>query len=63
LTFDESEVRKIIEICKQVLEYLMITEVIEKMDDLVKYVKVCWGFFLVFISTYKRDINFGLSAA
>lgn len=40
LTFDESEVRKIIEICKQVLEYLMITEVIEKMEDLVTYVKV-----------------------
>jgi vinculin len=40
LTFDESEVRKIVQICKQVLEYLSITELIEKMDDLVTYVKV-----------------------
>jgi vinculin len=39
LTFDESEVRKIIKICNQVLEYLSITELIEKMDDLVTYVK------------------------
>ena len=35
LTFDESEVRKIIKVCNQVLEYLSITELIEKMDDLV----------------------------
>ena len=40
LTFDESEVRKIVRTCKQVLEYLSITELIEKMDDLVTYVKV-----------------------
>ena len=40
LRFDESEVRKIIQVCKQVLEYLSITELIERMDDLVTYVKV-----------------------
>lgn len=40
LTFDESEVRKIVRTCRQVLEYLAITELIEKMDDLVTYVKV-----------------------
>lgn len=39
LRFDESEVRKIIFVCKQVVEYLSITEIIEKMDDLVTYVK------------------------
>lgn len=39
LTFDESEVRKILQVCRQVLEYLSITELIEKMDDLVTYVK------------------------
>ncbi len=39
LTFDESEVRKILFVCRQVLEYLSITELIEKMDDLVTYVK------------------------
>jgi vinculin len=39
LVFDESEVRKILKICRQVLEYLSITELIEKMDDLVTYVK------------------------
>ena len=40
LAFDESEVRKIIRICKNVLEYLAIIEVVERMEDLVTYVKV-----------------------
>jgi len=39
LAFDESEVRKIIRICKNVLEYLAITEVVESMEDLVTFVK------------------------
>ena len=42
LAFDESEVRKIIRICKNVLEYLAITEVVENMEDLVTFVKVCF---------------------
>ena len=40
LAFDESEVRKIIRVCKNVLEYLAITEVVESMEDLVTFVKV-----------------------
>ena len=40
LAFDESEVRKIIRVCKNVLEYLAITEVVDRMEDLVTYVKV-----------------------
>lgn len=39
LAFDESEVRKIIRICKNVLEYLAITEVVESLEDLVTFVK------------------------
>lgn len=39
LAFDESEVRKIIRVCKNVLEYLAITEVVERMEDLVTYVR------------------------
>jgi vinculin len=39
LAFDESEVRKIIRICKNVLEYLAITEVVETLEDLVTFVK------------------------
>ncbi|XP_071116139.1 vinculin-like isoform X1 [Haliotis cracherodii] len=39
LAFDESEVRKIIRVCKNVLEYLAITEVVDRMEDLVTYVK------------------------
>ncbi|CAH1786025.1 unnamed protein product, partial [Owenia fusiformis] len=39
LAFDESEVRKILRICKSVLEYLAITEVVDSMDDLVTFVK------------------------
>lgn len=40
LSFDESEVRKIIRECKKVLEYLAIAEVVETMEDLVQFVKV-----------------------
>ncbi|CAG0884926.1 unnamed protein product [Cyprideis torosa] len=39
LCFDESEVRKIIRECKKVLDYLAVAEVIETMDDLVKFVQ------------------------
>ncbi|XP_069132685.1 vinculin-like isoform X16 [Argopecten irradians] len=39
LAFDESEVRKIIRVCKNVLEYLAIVEVVDRMEDLVTYVK------------------------
>ncbi|XP_061178094.1 vinculin-like isoform X2 [Saccostrea echinata] len=39
LAFDESEVRKIIRVCKNVLEYLAITEVVDRMEDLVTYVR------------------------
>ena len=39
LTFDEAEVRKILALCKGVLEYLAIVEVVESMEDLVEFVK------------------------
>ncbi|KAG8199192.1 hypothetical protein JTE90_016019 [Oedothorax gibbosus] len=39
LSFDESEVRKIIRECKKVLDYLAVAEVIEGMEDLVQFVK------------------------
>ncbi|CAG5125329.1 unnamed protein product, partial [Candidula unifasciata] len=39
LAFDESEVRKIIRVCKNVLDYLAITEVVDRMDDLVTFIK------------------------
>lgn len=39
LCFDESEVRKIIKACKKVLSYMEVVEVIEKMNDLVQFLK------------------------
>jgi len=39
LCFDESEVRKIVRICRKVLDYLAVAEVIESMDDLSQFVK------------------------
>ncbi|KAL4641092.1 vinculin-like isoform X2 [Arapaima gigas] len=39
LTFDEAEVRKIIRVCKGILEYLTVAEVVESMNDLVTYTK------------------------
>ena len=40
LTFDESEVRKIVVICQHVLNHLSYVEMIESMDQLVDFVKV-----------------------
>uniref|UniRef100_A0A8C8DNZ9 Vinculin n=1 Tax=Oryzias sinensis TaxID=183150 RepID=A0A8C8DNZ9_9TELE len=39
LTFDEAEVRKIIRVCKGILEYLTVAEVVETMEDLITYTK------------------------
>ncbi|XP_077202095.1 vinculin isoform X1 [Paroedura picta] len=39
LTFDEAEVRKIIRVCRGILEYLTVAEVVETMEDLVTYTK------------------------
>ncbi|XP_041116959.1 vinculin isoform X2 [Polyodon spathula] len=39
LTFDEAEVRKIIRVCRGILEYLTVAEVVESMEDLVTYTK------------------------
>ncbi|KAJ8248433.1 hypothetical protein GJAV_G00241970 [Gymnothorax javanicus] len=39
LTFDEAEVRKIIRVCKGIMEYLTVAEVVETMEDLVTYTK------------------------
>ncbi|KAI6187116.1 Vinculin [Aphelenchoides besseyi] len=39
LCFDESEVRKIIRVCRKVLDYLAVAEVIEGYDDLTPFVR------------------------
>lgn len=39
LCFDESEVRKLIKTCRKVSSYMEVVEVIEKIDDLVQFVK------------------------
>lgn len=39
LTFDEAEVRKILKVCRGVLEYLAVSEVVESMEELVTFVK------------------------
>uniref|UniRef100_A0A8C2S5V6 Vinculin n=1 Tax=Capra hircus TaxID=9925 RepID=A0A8C2S5V6_CAPHI len=41
LTFDEAEVRKIIRVCKGILEYLTVAEVVETMEDLPKTCSKC----------------------
>jgi vinculin len=39
LCFDESEVRKIIRECKRVLDYLAVAEVVDSLEDLVRFVR------------------------
>lgn len=48
ITLDESQVRKIENSCKHIIEYLSITELIETTDDLITYVKVKLDFFVFF---------------
>uniref|UniRef100_A0A8C5APU9 Vinculin n=1 Tax=Gadus morhua TaxID=8049 RepID=A0A8C5APU9_GADMO len=39
LSFDEAEVRRIIRVCRGILEYLAVAEVVETMEDLITYTK------------------------
>lgn len=39
LTFDEGEVRKIVAVCRGVIKYLQVAEVVERMEDLITFVK------------------------
>lgn len=39
LTFDEAEVRKIVGVCRGVIKYLQVAEVVERMEDLITFVK------------------------
>uniref|UniRef100_A0A8C6PRI7 Vinculin n=1 Tax=Nothobranchius furzeri TaxID=105023 RepID=A0A8C6PRI7_NOTFU len=54
LTFDEAEVRKIIRVCKGILEYLTVAEVVETMEDLITYTKNLGPASLPSLFIYKR---------
>ena len=43
--FDESEVRKIVKICEQVLQLLAVSEVVDTMADILTFVQVQSKFF------------------
>uniref|UniRef100_A0A7N8XZL2 Vinculin n=1 Tax=Mastacembelus armatus TaxID=205130 RepID=A0A7N8XZL2_9TELE len=51
LTFDEAEVRKIIRVCKGILEYLTVAEVVETMEDLITYTKNLGPAIKIFVAT------------
>uniref|UniRef100_A0A672ZYZ8 Vinculin n=1 Tax=Sphaeramia orbicularis TaxID=375764 RepID=A0A672ZYZ8_9TELE len=51
LTFDEAEVRKIIRVCKGILEYLTVAEVVESMEDLITYTKNLGPGIKIFVTT------------
>uniref|UniRef100_A0A665TXA9 Vinculin n=1 Tax=Echeneis naucrates TaxID=173247 RepID=A0A665TXA9_ECHNA len=51
LTFDEAEVRKIIRVCKGILEYLAVAEVVETMEDLITYTKNLGPAIKIFVAT------------
>lgn len=53
LCFDESEVRKLIKTCRKALNYMEVVEVIEKLDDLVQFVKDLTPA----LSKLTRDVN------
>jgi len=65
LCFDESEVRKIIRECKRVLDYLAVAEVVDTLEDLVRFVrdlspclsKVLWFFNRYGLFIVRLDIN------
>ena len=39
LVFDQSEVRKIVKTCRQIIEYLKVAEVVQSMEELVTFTK------------------------
>ena len=39
LVFDQSEVRKIVKTCKQIIDYLPVAEVVQTMEELTTYTK------------------------
>lgn len=62
IALDESQVRRIENSCKHVIEYLSITELIEKTDDLVTYMKVketffCYYKFFLFLIEFDSYIG------
>uniref|UniRef100_A0A8B9TH12 Vinculin n=1 Tax=Anas platyrhynchos TaxID=8839 RepID=A0A8B9TH12_ANAPL len=58
LTFDEAEVRKIIRVCKGILEYLTVAEVVETMEDLVTYTKNLGQKPLGFLTNLRHNLLF-----
>lgn len=54
LTFDESEVRKIVTICQHVLNHLSYVEMIETMEQLVDFVKVSFVILIYDKRTIKK---------
>ncbi|KAH0624348.1 hypothetical protein JD844_031735 [Phrynosoma platyrhinos] len=62
LTFDEAEVRKIIRVCKGILEYLTVAEVVETMEDLVTYTKNLGPAMKIFVTT-KNSKSQGIEEA
>ena len=55
LTFDQSEVRKIVIVCQHVLNHLSYVEMIESMEQLLDFVQVNDTFFVLFAD--ERDEN------
>ena len=39
LVFDQSEVRKIVKHCEQIMEYMKVSEVVQMMEELVTFTK------------------------
>lgn len=39
LVFDQSEVRKIVKHCEQIMEYVKVSEVVQMMEELVTFTK------------------------
>lgn len=39
LVFDQSEVRKIVKHCEQIMEYMKVSEVVQTMEELVTFTK------------------------
>ena len=61
--FDESEVRKIVKICEQVLQLLAVSEVVDTMEDILTFVQVqiyimYIHFFLKMIPYLKGSVRF-----
>lgn len=58
LVFDQSEVRKIVKHCEQIMEYVKVSEVVQMMEELVTFTKnLSPGLYETYLNVHAVEIH------